>query len=105
MKKKRITNILFALTVFLLVLAVVLGFVFSVREAGEKYASSELENLERALRRAAAACYAAEGAYPPDISYLCEHYGVKINEDRYKVFYEAVAENLMPDITVVEWSK
>lgn len=58
--------------------------------------------LESALRRAAVACYAAEGIYPPTLDYLTEHYGVQIEEDRYTVFYEIFANNLMPDITVLE---
>jgi hypothetical protein len=58
--------------------------------------------LEESLRRAAVACYAAEGSYPPDEAYLEEHYGVQIDRDRYTVRYEVFAENLMPDITVLE---
>lgn len=60
------------------------------------------QQLEDALRRAAVACYAAEGIYPPDLAYLEEHYGVQIDEERYTVFYDIFAENLMPDITVLE---
>ena len=48
------------------------------------------------------ACYAAEGRYPPDLEYLKEHYGIQVDEGRYTVRYDAFAENLMPDITVLE---
>ena len=58
--------------------------------------------LESALRRAAVACYAAEGIYPPDVDYLKEHYGIQVDEEHYAVFYEVFASNLMPDITVLE---
>jgi hypothetical protein len=58
--------------------------------------------LEESLRRAAVACYAAEGSYPDDETYLEEHYGVQIDRERYIVRYEVFAENLMPDITVLE---
>ena len=60
------------------------------------------QQLEQAIRRSAAACYAAEGIYPPDVEYLEEHYGLQIDEERYAVFYEVFASNLMPDITVLE---
>lgn len=60
------------------------------------------QQLETALRRAAVACYAAEGIYPPDLDYLTGHYGVQVDETRYTVFYEIFAENRMPDITVLE---
>lgn len=60
------------------------------------------QQLEEALRRAAVACYAAEGIYPPNLAYLEEHYGIQVDEDRYTVFYEVFASNLMPDITVLD---
>lgn len=59
------------------------------------------EELEEALRQAAVACYAAEGIYPPDLAYLEEHYGIRI-DDGFTVMYTPVASNLMPDITVLE---
>lgn len=59
------------------------------------------QQLEDALRQAAVACYAAEGIYPPTLDYLTDHYGVQV-EDRYIVFYEIFANNLMPEITVLE---
>ena len=58
--------------------------------------------LEESLRRAAVTCYATEGLYPPTLNYLEEHYGIQIDRTRYAVFYEIFAENLMPDITVLE---
>ena len=60
------------------------------------------QQLEEALRRAAVACYAVEGVYPPTLEYLTEHYGVQIERDRYTVFYENFADNLMPEITVLD---
>ena len=60
------------------------------------------EQLEQALKRCAVTCYATEGIYPPDVEYMKEHYGIQIDEERYLVRYEIFAENLMPDITVVE---
>ena len=63
------------------------------REAGRR-------QLEEALRRAAVACYAAEGIYPPTVDYLETHYGIQIDRQQYHVFYEIFAENLMPQITV-----
>lgn len=60
------------------------------------------EQLEEAVRRAAVACYAAEGIYPPDLEYLEEYYGIQVDRDRYTVMYDAFASNLMPDVTVLE---
>jgi len=58
--------------------------------------------LEDAIRRASVACYATEGIYPPTLSYLEEHYGIQVDSSRYTVFYDVFAENLAPDVTVVE---
>ena len=58
--------------------------------------------LEQAVRRCAVSCYAQEGFYPPNLQYLAEHYALRYDESQYIVHYEAVASNLMPDITVVE---
>ena len=60
------------------------------------------EQLEAAIRRSAVACYAAEGIYPPTIEYLEEHYGIQIDGEKYIVMYEIFADNLMPEITVLE---
>jgi hypothetical protein len=43
-----------------------------------------------------------EGAYPPDLEYMQEHYGLQINQDAYYVTYEAFSSNLPPTIKVTE---
>lgn len=67
--------------------------------------SSQGESLritEDALRKAVVSCYALEGRYPPDVAYLQEQYGLQLNEKKYIVQYEVFAENIMPEITVLE---
>ncbi|WP_124067578.1 hypothetical protein [Clostridium sp. E02] len=58
------------------------------------------ETLHHAIRRASVQCYAIEGRYPPNVEYLEANYGIRINRDRYDVFYSGFASNFMPDITV-----
>ncbi len=82
--------------------ALAMWFIVSVNNLGGGRAEVGRQQLETALRRAAVACYASEGVYPPTLEYLTEHYGVQINMDQYIVFYEIFADNLMPDITVLE---
>lgn len=81
--------------------AVLVAFLSSVSELSEGHSREDRERLEDALRRAAVACYCVEGAYPPDLKYLEERYGIQIDRQRYTVSYVPVAENLMPDITVL----
>ncbi|MDO4482138.1 MAG: hypothetical protein Q4C14_05355 [Bacillota bacterium] len=59
-----------------------------------------VQNVEESLRRAAAACYACEGIYPPDLDYVVDHYGLEIDEKEYMVRYEVFASNIMPEISV-----
>ena len=91
-------------SLLLVVAAIILltGLVCALGNLEQGYTEEGRQQLEDALRRAAVACYAAEGIYPPTLDYLVQHYGVQINEERYTVFYEAFADNLMPEITVLE---
>ena len=85
----------------LLALAVLLFFFTALNNLDAGRHEEGRRQLEQALRRSAVACYAAEGFYPPDLAYLKQHYGLRIDEKRYAVFYEVYGSNLMPDITVL----
>ena len=85
-----------------LALCFVLFFLTALSNLDAGRRSEGRQQLEEAVRRSAVACYATEGAYPPDIAYLEEHYGLQVDHGRYAVKYEIFASNLMPDITVLE---
>lgn len=59
------------------------------------------KTLRSAISRASVQCYAIEGRYPPSVDYLEEHYGVKVDRERYHIFYDGFASNIMPEITVI----
>jgi len=40
--------------------------------------------------------------YPDDLTYLRTHYNLSYNEERYIVYYQPLASNVMPSIKVVE---
>ena len=86
----------------LLILAVLLLFSLSLTRLEQGRQEAGKQQLEDALRRTAAACYAAEGFYPPNVTYMVQHYGLQYDADSYRVHYEMFASNLMPEITVVE---
>lgn len=79
-----------------------MGFASAVNGLDRDSREESKRQLEEALRRGCVACYAAEGIYPPDLDYLKEHYGIQVDEETYVVYYDIFAENLMPDITVLE---
>ena len=58
------------------------------------------ESIEDTVRRATAAYYAEEGVYPPGLSAIVDKYALQIDASRYEIKYDAMAENLAPDITV-----
>lgn len=69
----------------------------SARDIGEESALA----LKAAVQRSALQCYVVEGVYPPSLSYLEEHYGLRINREDYYVTYDIFASNFPPDIRVV----
>lgn len=74
-------------------------------EAGNVSRQQQAESLKQmqdTISRAVLNCYAIEGCYPESIDYVEKHYGLQIDHERYDVFYEIFAQNLMPEITVVE---
>ena len=87
----------------LLAIAVILVMaVLLVNRIGDAHETKETEIVRDAVKNAALTCYAVEGLYPAELSYLRENYHLSYNEDRYIVYYEAFASNLMPYIKVVE---
>ena len=102
MKKNRLRSYLICILMPLLALALLLCFLGGVSNLTQGHSLEDKQRLEDVLHRAAVACYAAEGVYPPDLAYLEEHYGVQIDRNRYTVSYSVFADNLMPDITVLE---
>ena len=102
MQKRKKFSPLKSIGISVVVLSLVLWFFATIHQVtiGQKEEGAQM--MERTIRRAAVTCYAVEGIYPPSLDYLVEHYGLQLQEDRYQVFYEGFAENLMPDITVLE---
>ena len=59
------------------------------------------KRVEDTIKKAVVSCYAIEGMYPATLEYVEEYYGLQIDHERYDVFYEIFADNIMPEITVV----
>ena len=56
--------------------------------------------LRAAIQRSALQCYVVEGAYPSNLAYLEENYGLQINTEDFHVVYDAFASNLPPYVQV-----
>jgi len=89
-------NIIFMLiTVFTIIF-----FIGGLHDANENSIMEGRRIAENSLIKAAASCYAFEGAYPAHYQYLIDNYGVVINDKMYIVHYDSVMPNIMPNIAV-----
>jgi len=81
--------------------AVIIFFWSAVNGASAKADSSSAATLEKAIKRAAVQCYAIEGFYPADVTYLENHYGIIIDSSRFMVEYRSFSSNNVPLIIVL----
>ena len=88
-----------ALAIFV---ALILVFVLLINSITSKGNGQEQDIVYEAVKNAALTCYAVEGMYPSNISYLIENYNLSYNEERFIVYYDSFASNLMPSIKVAE---
>ncbi len=104
MKKKRGSALWDALKLFAVpvILVVVLYFVLTAVGRVDRGQQQESEKrLQDTIKKAVVNCYAIEGTYPATLEYVEEHYGLMVDRERYDVFYEIFADNIMPEITVI----
>ena len=84
----------------LIFIALIVVFILLVNQITGKNEARELQLVRDAVKNTALTCYAVEGMYPDDLEYLRDHYNLSYNEEKYQVFYEPLASNLMPAIKV-----
>lgn len=87
---------------FVLVLAF---FFWAVTGMTASVESEQLKAAEQAIRRTAVHCYAVEGQYPDSLKYMEDHYGLRVDRERFVVHYQPIAANLMPNIDVFPMSE
>ncbi len=96
-EKRRGAGLFATAALFVLVLAVLLAGTLGLSAGASERGA---EATREAIERAAVLCYATEGFYPPGLSYIEEHYNVKVNRDKYVVWYDVFAYNVRPSIRV-----
>lgn len=72
----------------------------ALTDLDKRSSMSGLQVTREAIERTVMQCYALEGAYPPDISYLQQHYGLVVSEERYAIYYDVVADNIYPVVDI-----
>ena len=99
MKKMRLPFI--CIIVAVLVIAVAGGItLISLQDVGSHYSDTRLAEIKSTVLSCVAQCYALEGRYPPDLGYLENNYGLRLDTDRYLYHYEMFASNIFPDVQV-----
>ena len=99
--KKKTSSITAYLPILLLVLVLGVFIVFS-DSFSQSSLASEKDILHNALDRSITQCYALEGSYPYELTYLEEHYGLTYNKERFFIDYQYIGDNLRPDVTIIE---
>jgi hypothetical protein len=84
-----------------LLLAALLLFAYGTGILSDTGSAHEEEIVSSALERSITQCYALEGFYPPDLDYLCSHYGFTYNRDHFFIDYQYIGSNLRPDVTII----
>ena len=97
-KVKKRTLLIVILLAACIIAALLVGQ--AVRDSRENLREESVGAIRETIRSAARQCYVVEGVYPPDLTYLEENYGVKVNHRDYYVTYDAYAQNLPPTVKV-----
>ena len=92
-------SVIMPVGVSILLLMLFWGGLFRINRISRE---QELILTRQAIRKAAIQCYAIEGMYPAQLSYLEENYYLNIDMKHYYVVYNCVSSNFMPEIEVFE---
>lgn len=90
------------IAIVLLMVLLLAGVYTLVSRLSNTQSSAQTQFVQDAVRNAALTCYAVEGAYPEDVEYLRQNYGLAYDRDRYMVSYDAAMGNMVPVIYVTE---
>ena len=98
-QKKKHFSIPYTILLFLVVMVL---FLFGINTLTAENKENQKQVLSDTIERDITQCYAIEGFYPPDLTYLKEHYGLTYSESDFIVNYTYIGSNLRPDVTIIE---
>lgn len=104
-KKSVVRRVVYSLGTSILCVFVFCCFFGALGTVEKGQRKEEEKRIVDVIKKAVVSCYATEGVYPATLEYVEEQYGLVIDKERYHVFYEVFADNIMPEITVVPKTK
>ena len=96
-KKKLISGPVFGVLLFV---CCFVFFVIAIANVSDEVDENEIKTLESAIDKAVITCYAIEGAYPENIEYIEDNYGVVLDHEKFFVVYNILGPNVRPDVMV-----
>lgn len=90
------------LIVLAVIAACILVIVAAALVVAPGVSSQGTVSLKHAIVQSANQCYAIEGSYPYNLEYLENNYGLVVNHNDYSITYEVFADNVAPNVVVVE---
>jgi type II secretory pathway pseudopilin PulG len=86
----------------LIIAAAAVALLIGLSGYTDSYSDKQVSEVRDTVMSYVAQCYALEGAYPPDLNYLADNYGLQLDTEHYTYFYDLYASNIMPDVRVFE---
>ena len=100
-KKSLIASLISSIAPIIFTLATIIIILIGLRQAERSAREEGFRLLEEAITRAAVHNYAITGRFPESLSYISEKYKLYIDTTRFVVHYEVFAENILPDIILM----
>lgn len=83
---------------------VVVLFIVGTGSLSKGSTKRQKDSLIDALSRDIVYCYATTGHYPESLEAIRRDYGLYYNEELFYVDYQVRAQNIIPDVTIIELS-
>ena len=84
-------------TYSIIIVCVAVIFIYGFSTVTKSNGDEQKEMLKRATEMALRSCYAIEGVYPKDVSYLETHYGLVV-DSKYRVYLTSAEYDLMSNV-------
>ncbi len=97
--KNRLSNLSQIMTLPFIAIALII-LIRGISGYGDTNNALNKTNVQDIVEKYAIQCYASEGSYPPDLSYLVDNYGLILDEEHFIYEYDIFASNIMPDIII-----